>query len=87
MNLSVCGIDCDVCKFKLNNDRTGCHNIKGKVFWGECELYQCNAEKKQLHCGKCSQFPCAKLKEWASTDNPERIDNLRILSNSKQKEL
>lgn len=86
MNLSVCGIDCDVCKFKLNDNCVGCHNIKGKVFWGECELYQCNAEKNQLHCGKCSQFPCAKLKEWASTDNPERIDNLRILSNSKQKE-
>ena len=57
----------------------GCKNVKGKVFLGECELYQCNAQKEQAHCGQCKQFPCNKLKEWASSENPERIDNLRNL--------
>ena len=46
---SICGIDCDICKFKTEQS------------------------------GKCSQFPCDKLKEWASNENPERIDNLRKL--------
>jgi hypothetical protein len=38
-----------------------------------------NEEKKQEHCGKCPEFPCDKLKEWASSENPERIDNLKKL--------
>lgn len=76
---SVCGIDCDSCKFKVEKNCNGCKKIKGKVFWGDCELYQCNKEKEQEHCGKCTQFPCDKLKEWASSENSERIDNLRKL--------
>lgn len=79
MNISVCGIDCDACKFKAEMGCAGCKSIQGKVFWGECELYACNAQKEQAHCGKCGQFPCEKLKEWASSENPERIDNLRAL--------
>lgn len=78
-NYSICGIDCDACKFKTEQNCKGCKAIKGRVFWGACELYSCNAEKEQDHCGKCKQFPCDKLKEWASSENPERIDNLRKL--------
>jgi len=44
-NYSVCGIDCDICKFRMN----------------------------------CKGCEAIKLKEWASADNPERIDNLRNL--------
>ena len=79
VNYSACGIDCDTCKFKDEMNCKGCKAIQGKVFWGDCELYQCNCEKKQEHCGKCVQFPCDKLKEWASKENPERIDNLKNL--------
>lgn len=78
-NYSVCGIDCDVCNFKKEMNCKGCKEIKGKVFWGNCELYQCNIDKAQEHCGKCVEFPCSKLQEWASQENPERIDNLRKL--------
>ncbi len=76
---SICGIDCDICKFKIEQGCKGCKAIQGKVFWGECELYQCNKSRKQSHCGQCSEFPCDKLNEWASSENPERIDNLRNL--------
>lgn len=78
-NYSACGIDCDVCKFQAEQGCRGCKNMQGKVFWGECELYRCNQNKKQPHCGQCADFPCEKLKEWASSENPERIDNLRKL--------
>ena len=78
-NYSVCGIDCDTCRFKTEQNCNGCRSNEGKIFWGDCELYQCNAEKKQEHCGKCVKFPCNKLKEWASSENPERIENLRNL--------
>lgn len=81
-NYSKCGIDCDACRFKTEQNCPGCRKIKGKVFWGECELYQCCDSKKLEHCGKCDVFPCAKLKEWASGENPERIDNLIRLNNA-----
>ena len=78
-NYSICGIDCNSCKFKLEQNCQGCKSLKGKVFWGECDLYKCNSKKNQEHCGKCSNFPCDMLKEWAASENPERIDNLKKL--------
>lgn len=78
-NYSVCGIDCDICRYRTEQGCQGCSALSGKVFWGECELYMCNSEKKQEHCGRCAEFPCEKLTEWASNENPERIDNLRKL--------
>lgn len=76
---SVCGIDCDSCKYRTEQNCGGCTYSECKVFWGECEIYKCNTAKNQAHCGKCSDFPCAKLQEWASKENPERIDNLKNL--------
>lgn len=76
-NYSVCGIDCDKCKFKAEQNCAGCRKNDGKIFWGECDLYKCNKSREQEHCGKCENFPCDKLKEWAASENPERIDNLR----------
>ena len=78
-NYSACGIDCDICKAKTEQNCKGCKAIQGKVFWGDCELYQRNQSKNQSHCGQCAGFPCDKLKEWASSENPERIDNLKNL--------
>lgn len=78
-NYSACGIDCDICKAKTEQNCKGCKAIQGKVFWGDCELYQCNQSKNQSHYGQCAGFPCDKLKEWASSENPERIDNLKNL--------
>lgn len=79
MKLSVCGIDCETCKYKTEMNCGGCTAKECKVFWGECELYQCCVQKGHKHCGQCKDFPCAKLQEWASQENPERIDNLRAL--------
>jgi len=76
MNLSICGIDCDECKYKAENDCQGCRAIKGTPFWGECALYICAIKKNLPHCGKCEEFPCGMLKEWATGENPERIQNL-----------
>lgn len=76
---SICGIDCEACRFAAEKGCKGCQAVQGKVFWGECELYRCNLEKQQAHCGKCAQFPCDKLQQWASSENPERIENLQKL--------
>ena len=78
-NLSVCGIDCNACKFFLDKTCTGCREVApiGKTPWnGRCDLYDCAAKKSLAHCGKCEKFPCPTLKEWASNENTERIQNL-----------
>lgn len=76
---SVCGLDCASCRFHLEQSCRGCQESRGKIFWGNCDLYRCNAEKHQEHCGRCAGFPCPTLKEWAASEGPERIDNLRSL--------
>lgn len=88
MNLSSCGIDCDACKFKIEGNCPGCHALKGKPFWsneGTCDLYAC-ANGKNLHdCGKCGEFPCEMLQEWANNEegeNGQRIKNLKAREES-----
>ena len=76
MNLSVCGIDCEACKHKTTDSCRGCRAHKGNPFWGKCDLAACAAEKNLQNCGLCAVFPCGMLKEWASGENPERIQNL-----------
>ena len=76
MNLSSCGLDCDACAIGKEKDCPGCHATKGNPFWGDCDLYACAAEKTLTHCGKCGKFPCDMLREWASQEGVERIDNL-----------
>lgn len=80
-NYSICGIDCDACKFKTEQNCKGCKEIEGKVFWGTCELYACAASKELPHCGKCSNFPCQKLIEAHNGENPDgngvEIENLK----------
>ena len=85
MNLSVCGIDCSKCKFFADKQCAGCRISApaGKCIWGgRCALYDCAAKQNLEHCGKCAKFPCETLKEWASGENPERIDNLLDLINN-----
>ena len=76
MNLSSCGIDCAVCKFQTEQNCPGCRVHQGNPFWGKCDLYACATGKRLPHCGKCADFPCGMLHEWASSENPERIQNL-----------
>ena len=78
-NYSICGIDCDICKYKEEKECKGCRICEGKIFWGECDLYECCTSKGLEHCGLCSDFPCTMLQEWSASENPERIDNLKKL--------
>jgi len=86
MNISVCGINCDACSFKLENKCEGCRTVapKGECVWGgRCGLYDCATEKKLPHCGKCKEFPCLTLIDAHANENPTgngiEIENLRAL--------
>lgn len=82
MGLASCGLDCEICQFKIDQKCSGCHAQKGKIFWGKCDLYECAYEKNLPHCGKCGEFPCEMLKEWSSSEGTERIDNLKKLEDT-----
>ena len=59
--LSGCGTVCSDCAwFKGEKEPAcpGCFEMKGKPFWGECNLYPCIEEHEVEHCGICSEFPC-----------------------------
>ena len=86
MNLSVCGIDCDACSFKLENKCEGCRISapKGECVWGgRCDTHDCATGKGLPHCGKCTSFPCQQLQDIHKSENPEgngiEIENLRAL--------
>ncbi len=79
---SICGIDCSKCDLGHSNGCLGCQKMFGKVFWGSCDLYGCASKKQLEHCGKCHNFPCDTLKEWATGENPERIQNLINLNSN-----
>ena len=84
MNISVCGIDCDACKYKEEQNCPGCRAHKGRPFWGECNhLYDCVVAKNLPHCGKCEDFPCQELIDVHKSENPDgngiEIENLRAL--------
>jgi len=79
MKLSICGLDCETCSYVQETNCPGCHACKGKMFWGECDVYLCAINKNLPHCGKCEEFPCAMLKDLAAGEGAERIDNLKAL--------
>jgi len=86
MNISVCGIDCDACSFRIENKCEGCRISapKGECVWGgRCGLYDCVEEKGLPHCGKCNEFPCQKLIDAHKNENPNgngiEIENLKAL--------
>ncbi len=78
---SRCGILCSKCSFLKENKCNGCVNIENP-FWGSCPVKSCCENKKQEHCGKCTQFPCTQLHEYAYAehegDNGVRLDQCKI---------
>lgn len=73
---SRCGIICSECKYKEQMNCKGCVNID-KPFWGSCEVKSCCEGKGLSHCGKCDDFPCDLLNQFAY-DKAEGDDGKRI---------
>lgn len=72
-----CGSLCNECDFRDRFNCKGCHEMKGKIFWGECDLYKCASEKGFDNCGRCADLPCAELSEAiAKGHQKNRLENL-----------
>ena len=90
MNISPCGIDCDACKFKTEQNCPGCRAHKGRPFWGVCDhLYDCTVQKSVSHCGQCGDFPCQALIDAHKSENPDgngiEIETLKKLAATESK--
>lgn len=81
--LSRCGINCDTCKFRVENNCRTCHEQEGQLFWGQCPLAHCSIEKEINDCSQCSDFVCDLLHTMAhdkeNGDKGKRIENLQAL--------
>lgn len=72
-----CGTDCNTCSFRERFHCGGCPVQQGAIFWGECTVYRCAAQKGLAHCGTCSQCPCGELARMIENGhNPDRLSNL-----------
>jgi len=61
LEISGCGILCSDCDFHSGERQPqcpGCNAVKGKPFWGTCNVYSCIKDHGVDQCGKCQEFPC-----------------------------
>ncbi|MBE6930610.1 MAG: DUF3795 domain-containing protein [Ruminococcaceae bacterium] len=73
-----CGTDCMTCRFREKSGCSGCSRQNGKIFWGECDIFRCAAQKGFKHCGECSELPCRELTAFIENGhNPDRLKNLQ----------
>ena len=74
---SRCGILCGQCGYRESTGCKGCVSMD-KPFWGEsCPVKSCCEGKTYEHCGRCPDFPCRLLNQFAY-DPRQGDDGLRI---------
>ncbi len=79
---SRCGILCGECEYRALMGCRGCMAIEGP-FWGEtCPLKACCEGKRLENCGRCDEFPCGLLVQFAFDENQgdggRRIEQCRV---------
>jgi len=79
--IGMCGAYCGICEWKEKTNCPGCQACKGDMFYGECGVAKCCHGKGLLHCGLCSDLPCAELQQ--AFDHPEHGDHGERLANLK----
>ena len=79
---SRCGLKCRECEWAPKTNCPGCLEAHGHLFHGECAVALCCESRNLAHCGKCGDFPCAKLLAFAYDlehgDNGARIETLKL---------
>ena len=81
---SRCGILCSGCGYRASMGCGGCMAIK-RPFWGEiCPLKTCCEARGLENCGRCGEFPCEVLVQFAfderQCDGGRRIEQCRAWS-------
>ena len=68
---SYCGLLCNGCNYRESHGCKGCLALKGRPFWGECDVAACCRSKGYAHCGECADMPCDILKGMSCGDDEE----------------
>ncbi len=79
MHESRCGLLCSECEYVQSNGCKGC--LAGDPFWGNCRVATCCIDKGHDHCGKCEEFVCKQLNDFAydkeQGDDGKRLEVLK----------
>jgi len=71
--LGCCGLDCGLCPRYYTSGDSRCPGCMGEKFAEKhpaCGILSCCFKKQGLECcGECPQYPCEKIKPWASGDS------------------
>jgi hypothetical protein len=71
--LGCCGLDCGLCpRYYTRGDSRcpGCYGLDFSQKHPSCSIITCCHKKQGLECcGECKQFPCDRIKPWASGDS------------------
>jgi hypothetical protein len=76
----MCGLDCDVCTWRIPHNCGGCKETQGRPFYGKCRVVACVQSKALEDCSYCPELPCALLAEF--TNDKEHGDGgkrIRVL--------
>lgn len=67
-------------EIKFTPDDATCHGCKSDVISGFCrklcQVKPCAEEKKVKTCAHCENYPCGKLKEFLTNEDPVAKKNL-----------
>jgi D-mannonate dehydratase len=67
-------------EIKFKPEDVDCHGCKSDLISGFCrklcEIRPCAEEKKVRTCAHCDDYPCEKLKEYLSDNDPVATENL-----------
>jgi hypothetical protein len=78
-----------VCQGRTREDFT-CRGCRSDVLYihpgcAQCEIRACADGRGVLHCGLCSKFPCARIKEFQHDGHVHHLDALDNLAALKEK--
>lgn len=82
---SYCGLKCDECYYRVENNCKCCIASSGNPFHGKCEIAECVKKRNIRFCGECSDFPCEILnrysydKDFGDYPAGQRIENCRLI--------
>lgn len=65
-DISVCGLNCARCELLAEDKCGGCRGPIDRNWSPQCEFRPCAEAKGHRHCFECAEFPCEKIKSFAS---------------------
>jgi Protein of unknown function (DUF3795) len=82
-DISFCGLNCAKCKMFESGDCQGCRSADKNAdndCGPDCELASCAKKRGLSYCFECPDFPCEKIKKFATNRHEHHrlsVENLK----------